>query len=148
MSYSPKFTGETANIEVTAVGESLINNSGNPIVRAVPVRIDSNGDIQTVDISIEAQALAVAGITKEEVGSGSGGIVVSSGRVENIVTTASNGDILYISKIGGLTNQQPEIGAGGFVAGDFIVRIGILFKNELDPLQQDLMLSIAIVGSL
>ena len=148
MGYSPNFRGKSATITSGSVGGAVDNNSGLTLVRATPIRIDGNGDAAPIDVSVEAQAIAVVGVSLENVIDGSSGTIVTSGKVENITTTANNGDVLYVSKTGGLTNTQPSIGIGGFVAGDFIIRIGTLFKNVETPSQQDLLLNVSIVGQL
>jgi hypothetical protein len=148
MSYSPKYTGRKTDAIALNVGEDIGNTSGLTLLRATPVRIDGNGNLNTIDVSVEAQALAVAGVTLENILDGTKGPLASSGRVLNIVTTANNGDVLYVSKTGGLTNIKPDIGVGGFVAGDFVIRMGVLFKNEDVITQQDLLLNIEVIGQL
>lgn len=148
MSYSPKYTGDKTDALALNVGEDIGNTSGSTLLRATPVRIDGNGNLNTIDVSVEAQAIAVAGVTLENIIDGTKGALASSGRVLNIITTANNGDVLYVSKTGGLTNIKPEIGVGGFLSGDFVIRIGVLFKNEDVITQQDLLLNIEVIGQL
>lgn len=148
MSYSPNFRGSTSTATSEEVGDRLINTSGGALVKATPVRIDTSGEIRLINVSVEAEALSMVGIVKENISDGTSGVVISSGRIENIVTTANNGDVLYVSKTGGLTNIKPDVGVGGFIAGDFIIRVGVVFKNENIPTQQDLLLNIDIVGQL
>lgn len=148
MSYSPNYKGRETDALAQNVGENIGNTSGFTISRAVPVRIDGNGNLDLIDVSDEDQALAVAGVTLESIASGTKGPLASSGRVLNITTTANNGNVLYVSKTGGLTNIKPEAGVGGFLEGDFVVRIGVLFKNQDFPTQQDLLLNIEVIGQL
>lgn len=148
MSYNPKLRGNLLDISTTNVGNTVENNSGENLARVTPIRIDSNGDIRSIDVSIEAHALAAVGVTVDAISDTGAGIIATSGRVENVVTTANNGDLLYVSKTGGLTNVKPEIGSGGFVAGDFIIRVGTLFKNEINPAQQDLLINVNLIGQL
>ena len=128
--------------------EGIANTSGLTIIKATPIRIDGDGNINNIDVSSETEALSVAGVSLENIVDGTRGDVVTSGRVEDIVTTANNGDVLYVSKTGALTNIKPDIGIGGFVSGDFVIRIGVVYKNQYDPIKQDLLLNIDVVGQL
>lgn len=148
MSYNPLLRGNVLEALANEAGDNIENNSGLTIAKATPVRIDTDGNMRSINVSVEAEALAVAGVARENIISGNSGPVLSSGRVEDIVTTANNGDVLYVAKTGGLTNIKPSIGVGGFVSGDFVIRIGVLYKNEDDPLKQDLLLNISVVGQL
>jgi hypothetical protein len=148
MSYSPKFRGKETDALAQNVGDIINNTSGSTILRTVPVRIDGDGNLNTIDVSLEDQALAIAGVMLEDVDDTNKGRLASSGRIVNIITTANNGNILYVSKTGGLTNIKPDIGVGGFVDGDFVIRIGVLFKNSDNPTQQDLLLNIEVIGQL
>ena len=148
MTYNPNFAGATSNATSTTVGDVLENQSGATINRVTPVRVDNNGEIKTIDVSVESEATAIVGVAKENIAPGSKGTIISSGRVTNIITTANFGDILFVSKIGGLTNSKPEVGVGGFVSGDWVIRVGVIFKSDTNPSQQDLMLNIGIIGQL
>jgi len=148
MSYNPNFSGTASAASSKAIHAEETNNSGSTINKLTPVRIDSNGDIATVDVAIEAQALAIAGITDSAIGNGAVGAIVNSGRILDITTTASLGEALYVSKVGTTTNLKPTIGIDGFMAEDFVIRLGIIAKNALNPVSKDLLVNISIVGQL
>ena len=148
MSYSPKFTGSTSEAPSNSVGNAISNTSGSTIVRLTPVRIDGSGDVDSIDVAIESQAMAFIGVTDGEISTGNDGVISTSGRLIDITTTANNGDVLYVSKTGSMTNIKPDVGVGGFLVGDFVLIIGTVLKNADNPILQDLMLNINIVGQL
>ncbi len=135
---------------ITAVGiaDSRQNVSGVPMPKGTPVRSTAAGDMDFIDVSIEAEAFAASGITQDIVPDLSNGPVLTTGRLTNLVTSFSFGDPVYVSKTGGLTNLKPTIGVDGFVAGDFIIAIGVIGKNAENPANKDLILNIGIVGQL
>lgn len=150
MTYDPRTYGKTV-ITVGAVSTELpsrTNASGGALNRTDPVRLDSSGQVQKVDPSVEAQVLALIGVAKDSVANGSLVGIATGGRLENVTVPGSLGDSLYLSKTGTLTNVKPSIGVGGFVAGDFVVFIGISVKNQANPLLTDLMINIRVVGQL
>lgn len=124
------------------------NNTGSTIVKATPIRIDSLGDIATIDLSVEDESLAIVGVTSESISDGASGTIVTSGKVTDITTTATFDDIMYVSKTGTLTNIKPDIGVSGFAAGDFVISVGVISKNETNPSLKDLTVNIQIVGQL
>ena len=146
MTYRP-YASIISGIESYNVKSNLLNNSGLTILQHRPVRLTTTGDIASVDVSNELHVLRVVGISESMILTGSYGIVVTQGKIENIVSF-NFGDYIYISKSGGLTNILPSVGVGGFVAGDWVVRVGVISKNENDPLLKDLFLNMQIVGQL
>lgn len=148
MSYNPNYTGSTLKIPSNSVGDVLPNSTGLDLDPLVPVRSDSNGDIATVNVSVEAEALSCIGITVKTIVNGESGEVIGNGRIENITTTAGFGDTLYISKNEDLTNVKPTIGANGFLAGDFVIFIGTVIKNKDNPLNKDLIINLTTIGQL
>lgn len=149
MTYNPRLRG--AVITAGAVSSELparTNSSGASITRTNPVRLDNNGEVQRVNPSVESQVLACIGVAKDSVSNGALVGIVTSGRVEDVTVPGSFGDTLFLSKTGSLTNTKPSIGAGGFVAGDFILAIGIVVKNQSNPLLTDLLVNVRVVGQL
>lgn len=145
MSYNPNFSG----IQGTAsLSTSETNNTGSTLSKLTPVRIAADGQIATIDVSVEAQALAIAGIVKDDISNSGSGTIINTGRIEDITTAGTFGDILYVSKTGGVTHIKPSIGVDSFVAGDFVIRLGIVTKNTSNPLNKDLIVNILIVGQL
>ena len=143
MSYRPYNTLKASGLEA-----KFQNSSGSPLPKGTPVRKTPSGSISFIDVSVEAEVLGLIGVTSAVIADGATGSVITAGRIENVVISATFGDPIYIAKDGSLTNLKPEIGVGGFVAGDFVVRIATVSKNETNPLQTDLVLEIMLVGQL
>lgn len=135
---------------ITAVGlaDQRTNVSGVSMPKATPVRMRPDGDMDFVDVSIEAHAFAVSGVTSAIVTNLSTGPVLTSGRLINITTSFAFGDPVYVSKTGDLTNIKPSRGVNGFVAGDYVIAIGVIGKNADNPADKDLILNIGLVGQL
>jgi hypothetical protein len=149
MTYNPRLKG--AILTVGSVSSELperINDSGSSINKTDPIRLDASGNIQKIDPSVEAQALACIGVAKSSISNGSSTAIVSQGRLEDVTTAGTFGDPLYVSKSGGLTNVKPSVGVNGFVEGDFVIFVGIVAKNQTNPLLKDLMINIRVVGQL
>jgi hypothetical protein len=126
----------------------LQNNTGFAISGSTPVCIDASGDISLIDVSSEIEALATCGITVESIPNGDYGLVATDGKIENTTVGGAFGDIIYVDKFGALTNIKPSEGVNGFTIGDFVIRVGVISKNNDNPVQKDLLLSLAIVGQL
>jgi hypothetical protein len=127
---------------------TLSNTSGSSIAALTPVRIDSNGKIQLIDVSTEISALSVVGVTQTPIANNSSGNVITQGRILDVTTSFTAGDYIYVSKTGTLTNVLPTNGLNGFVDGDFIIRIGVVAKNEIDINKKDLFISLSITGQM
>ena len=126
----------------------LINNTGALLNALELLRIDTSGGVDFIDPSIEAEALAVIGISKSSANHGDPVGICTSGKLENIGGAWGFGDLLFLSKVGGLTNIKPDIGVGGFVSGDFVIKVGVVSKSITNPADKDLMLAIQIIGQL
>lgn len=137
--------GGGSGSEISSV---MPNNSGATILKAAPVRSSAGEATNSIDLSIESHATSIVGVASGDIIDGASGGVVTSGRVTDITTTAGLDDLLWVSKSGTLTNTPPEIGVGGFVAGDFVVMIGVVVKNETDAGKKDLIVHRQIVGQL
>lgn len=112
------------------------------------MRINNLGDPDFVDPSIEDQILAIAGIAQDSIPNGEQGIFVTSGRIKNLTTSLDFGDPVFLSKTGGLTNIRPSEGVGGFVAGDWILMIGVIARSEENPTFKDMIIHLDIQGQL
>lgn len=136
--------------QITAVGisDSRQNVSGIAMPKGTPVRSTTAGDMDFINVSIEAHAFAASGITQDVVPDLSNGAVLTTGRLTNLVTAFTFGDPVYVGKTGGLTNLKPTIGIDGFVSGDYIIAVGVIGKNADNPANKDLILNIGIVGQL
>jgi hypothetical protein len=126
----------------------LTNNSGAAIANLQPVSVDASGDIKGTDVSIENDAIKFLGLASQNIPNGSSGNIVISGRIANISTTLGFGSYVYVSKSGGLTDILPTEGVNGFVAGDYVIRVGVIAKNQDNPLNKDILLSPALIGQL
>lgn len=133
---------------VPFVGVSLLNNSGSLISGFTPISVDLNGDMIPTNVSYESDAFSMVGILKEDTAESSAGVVVTSGKLENIVSSFSFGDSIFVSKTGGLTNTKPDIGVDGFVSGDWIIKVGTITKNQNNPSNKDLIVKVQLVGQL
>ena len=149
MTYDPRLSGSV--LSVGAASSELLprtNSSGAALNRTDPVRLDSAGAVQKVDVSIESQVIACLGVAKDSVGNLSQVGIVTQGKLEDVTVSGTFGDSMFISKTGNLTHIKPSIGVNGFVAGDFVVAIGIVVKNQANPFLVDLMVNVRLVGQL
>lgn len=125
----------------------IINSTGGTLTKGTPVQAGSAG-MSMIDVSVEAQATATIGVLTADTANGAVGNVIQNGTIFNITSSASPGDVLYIAIDGSLTNISPQIGSNGFVAGDFIVKVGVVAKNQLNPSLLDLIVCFEVVGEL
>lgn len=130
-----------------SAGRFNTNQTGSSIPVGTPVKITSTG-LGLVDVSLEADIDAFAGILKAQVANLSAGNVITSGSIENFSTAYAVGSMVYISKIGTLTNVKPSAGINGFAEGDFVIKIGMIAKNNDNPSNKDLLVGIQIMGQL
>jgi len=154
MSYRPYNILISQAVEASAAASSsalsypLTNGSGGPISALTPVTLNSDGDFKSIDVSVELDALRTVGVTSESVLNATEGPVVGFGRMANVITSFVHGDVLYVSKTGTLTTTLPDIGVGGFEAGDFVIKIGKISKNQTNPVNKDLIVQVELVGQL
>ena len=146
MTYRP-YSQISSSVDLSTIKTSLLNTSGLTILKHIPVRINSNGDIMPVDVASEADIFSLVGISSSMISTGNYGDVVTQGRVEDI-DGFDFGEYVYISKSGGLTNVLPDEGSYGFVSGDWVVKVGVIAKNPSDPILKDLIVNMQIVGQL
>lgn len=130
-----------------SISRAAKNSTGVVIAKGTPVRLTSIG-IATVDVSNETSANAIAGLVKADIANANVGDVINTGVIDNLITSASVGDIMYVSKIGDLTNIKPSVGVNGFNEGDWVIRVGVIAQNMDTPGALDLMINIQIVGVL
>lgn len=130
-----------------SVSRAATNNTGVTINKATPVRLTPTG-LANIDVSDEASANAIAGLMKANIANGDSGDVLNSGVIEDVTTSASIGDIMYVSKSGGLTNIKPSDGVNSFVTGDWVIRVGVVAKNNDNPSLKDILINLQIIGVL
>lgn len=145
MTYSPNNFGIVT--PAGALNKSVANNTGSTVTKATPVSATVTG-ITGVDVTDPVSSNSVVGVVNADIANSTTGTVVSSGVVENITTSASYGDSLYVATDGTLTNQFPQIGVNGFAVGDWIIKIGVVSKNTLAPSQKDLIVLVQVIGEL
>lgn len=149
MTYDPRLSGAVLSVGTTSSElPSRTNSSGGALNRTDPVRIDTAGALQKIDVSVETDALTCLGVAKDSVANGNLVGIVTQGRLLDVTVSGTFGDAMYISKTGVLTNVKPSIGVNGFLAGDFVIFIGLIVKNQSNPLLADLMINIRVVGQL
>lgn len=129
------------------ISRSAPNNTGVTLTKSTPVRLTPTG-LETIDVSNEASANAIAGLMKADIANGGVGDIVNTGILDDIGSSAAIGDIMYVSKSGNLTNIKPSDGVNGFTIGDWVIRVGVVAKNIDNPSLQDLLINIQIVGVL
>lgn len=145
MSYSPLSSGVPPLSRSSA--RVATNPNASSIPKGRPIRLTPTG-ITTIDVSNEIEANSIAGITRTIINGYGQGEIVTAGLLEDIGAIGIVGDVFYVDKSGGLTNIKPSIGINGFIAGDWVVRVGILASNNSNPVLFDLLVNISIVGAL
>ena len=130
------------------VREALDNSSGSAIAALAGVSETATGTIETIDLSSESSVLAFRGISDASIPDASSGLVSSFGRLENVTTSFDFQEALFLDKTGQVTNVKPDIGVGGFVAGDWVVYIGHVARNQTTPANKDIFLNPNVVGQL
>jgi len=139
---------DAASASGTAVSYTLTNGSGGPVSALTPVSLNASGTFKIIDVSVELDALRAVGITSESILNATDGSVFGFGRMTNVTTLFALGDVLYVSKIGTLTTTLPSIGVDGFLAGDFVIKIGKIAKNQQNPSNKDLIVQVELIGQL
>ena len=97
----------------------VINTSGESLAAGTPVYANGYTTKTTINKALPSTTDPILGLLKQPLASGSEGIVVVAGVMDNINTSSfSNGDVLYVGEFGGLTNVRPSSGSGavGIVA--------------------------------
>jgi len=130
-----------------STARQAVNNTGSTIAKALPVKITATG-ISTIDPSIEAHVDAFAGVTRNATNNGETAEVTTSGVITDSGLTYAAGTVIYVSKSGGITDVKPSIGVGGFVAGDFSIRLGVIVENAQNASLRDIILNIQLIGQL
>lgn len=125
-----------------------LNSTGSTLAKLTPIKLQANGSMEGVDVSLEADALAVAGVVSQDTLNGQQGSVVGSGKLEDVTTSIAVGQPVFVSKTGGVTSTKPDVGVGGFLGGDYIIKLGIISKNATDTSKKDLIVNISLVGQL
>jgi len=136
------------NTAAEAIEDTFYNDTGSTLQKSWAVRINILGDLSLIDVSDESQVDAIVGLVKSNILDQSSGAIISTGRIENYITAEDFGTPLYINKTGLLTSTKPNIGVDGFLAGDFVVKVGVIARNKNNPANKDLLVNISIIGKL
>ena len=134
------------SIEATTV--TLTNNTGFTITEFVPVCLNSSGELKLVSVSSAADAESFVGLTAESISHGASGKVCIVGKLTNISTAIALGSGVWVSSTGSITATPPSIGVGGFISGDWVIKIGLISKNLANPSNKDIIISSVNVGQL
>lgn len=150
MTYNPLWVlqGNVSANKTERGSRNVYNNTAGTISKGTPVRINAAGNLSSIDPSNEAHIDGFIGIAYDDIPPYSNGEVVFFGTIPNITTTATFGDSVYLSKVGTLTTTKPSIGVAGFLAGDWVIKIGVIAKNPDNPTQKDLVVNIQFLGQL
>jgi hypothetical protein len=133
----------------SAIQKDLFKNDSNVTIAALSaVSIGLTGNLITTNVSDEVSALSTVGLTINTMLNNATDNVILSGRLVGVTTPFSYRDVLYVSKDGSLTNNKPTIGSNSFISGDFIVKVGVVCSNSSNPLVQDIVINIQVVGQL
>lgn len=149
MSYSPAFRGSNALGSARSAETGYQNGTGFTLTKSTPVSTNTSGQLVKVDVSSETLTQALVGLCSSDIPSAANGMVSNAGRLENISTSFSVGDPIWLGKTAGtLTNVKPDVGVGGFVTSDWVIFVGVITKNEFNGSLKDIQLMIQIVGQL
>lgn len=120
--------------------DEFVNASGDDLDALTPVCQNADGELEVIDPSSESDISSYLGITTAAILDGAIGTVALGGLLKNVTTSFDINDTLYLSKTGELTSIPPEIGVGGFAAGDYVLKIGKVTLNSENPLQKNIKL--------
>jgi hypothetical protein len=130
-----------------AVVATMTNNSGSSIAAFKPVSSDVLGEMAAVNVSDVLSSHLFVGLTNTSVSDGDAAQITTFGKIENI-TGITLGAPVFVSKTGGLTQLYPTAGVDGFVSGDYCIKVGAPIKNQDNPSNIDLIVSIQMVGQI
>lgn len=148
MGYNPNATGSSFKGPSRSIATGYLNATGAFLPLGSVVSSNTSGQIEVIDITDADSVGRLIGVTSVAMPIGASGSVVSAGRVEQVTTTFSVGDILYVNVDGTLTNVRPDYGVGSFAAGCFVIFIGVVVKNEFNSALKDFQINPAVVGQL
>lgn len=104
---------------VSAFQMPVLNNSGENLSAGTPVYTTGYSGKTTIAKALSSTTDPILGLTRTSIADGSEGIVIVAGVLDEVNTSGfSDGDVLYVATIGGLTNIRPVTGSGavGIVA--------------------------------
>lgn len=149
MSYNPLYSGSNAAGTASGTATGYQNGTGSTIALGTVVSTNTSGQLVLTDVSNEALVEAWLGLSTMSIPSAANGQVISDGRLENISLGLgfSIGDPIWVGITpGSLTNVKPDLTVSGWVAGMFILFVGVVVKNQFNPSAQDIQLLRQIIG--
>ena len=131
---------------------SIFVTASATILRGYPVTINTLGQLAVVDITNEDSSYAFCGITAVDCLIGGTASLAASGNIFYDLPAAFSltgqwGKPIFVSHTGTLTMTKPVVGIGGFLAGDYILFVGVTTKNPSSG-TTDLILNPRVVGQL
>lgn len=148
MTYSPSFFNKESKGSSRQTITNFMNGSGSTLNKATLVSVNSSSHIVPTLVNNESLVESIVGMTNMSIPNAATGSVVDNGRLEDISTSFSVGDPIYLNKDGSLTNIKPSIGVSGFVESDFVIFVGVIVNNEFNGLLKDIKLMISVIGQL
>jgi hypothetical protein len=148
MTYSPSFFNKESKGSSRQTVTNFMNGYGSDLVKGRLVSVNTSGYLVPTTVYDEVLVQAIVGMTNISIPNAATGSVVDNGRLEDISTSFSVGDAIYLNRDGNLTNIKPEIGVSGFVEGDFVIFLGVVIKNEFNASLKDIKLMISVIGQL
>jgi hypothetical protein len=140
-------SNELNNVQVQNPPIYLRNNTGSTILAYTPVIVNTGGDMDLIDVS-NSSKIQIVGLTIANVLNTGVGEIRSDRVLKEITTPFLFGDTVYVSKTGGLTNILPTTGVNGFLAGDFVIKVGVIAKNQTNPILKDIILDPDVIVQL
>ena len=151
MSYNPNFVGQSSAAPATGTATGYVNGTGSTIAIGTSVSINTSGNAVLTNVTSETSVEGWIGLAAESTAASANGLVISSGRLQNISTALgfSVGDPIWLGPTPGtLTNVRPDTSVSPWASGDWVVFIGIVVQNEFNNTQQDIQISKQIIGQL
>lgn len=148
MGYNPSASGTAFKGASRSISTNYVNATGAFLPMASVVSANASGQIEVIDITSDTSVSRLLGLTSVGMPIAASGGVVAAGRLEGVTTTFAAGDALYVNTDGTLTNVKPDYGVGAFAAGDYVIFIGVVVKNEFNPSLFDYQINPTVVGQL
>lgn len=145
MSYNPANSGTP--LVARAAARSAANTTGITIFKFTPVKLGAGGMAPLVP-TIETDVDAFVGVARNDVLNTGSGDIINAGLLEDVAGGYAPGETVYVSKTGAVTNVKPTDGGAGFVAGDFIIKIGVIAENNVNSALRDCIICIQIMGQI
>ena len=148
MSYTPNTVGSQFYGSARSLATGYINGMGTTLTQSTPVCVNTSGQMISVDVTSDAAIAGLIGLVQQDTPSTALGLVTDNGRLENITTSFSIGDPVYINFDGTLTNVRPDLTVSGWAVGMYMVFIGVIVMNQFNPALKDIKIYLDVLGQL